>query len=165
VSDWFERFGFAEVADDLLTGAYPLDAADVGELEGAGVTCVFNLCEDAEYEPGEREAVQAALAAAGIDERRVGVVDYGGLLPGALEQATDAVIAWLDSGERVYVHCRAGWQRSAAVAAGVVARRDGLEVDEALKRIRARKRTAEPLAHQVADLRRWWRERSVRSEP
>ena len=39
---------------------------------------------------------------------------------------------WLDAGERTYLHCRAGWQRSAAVAAGVVAVRAGIDIDEAL---------------------------------
>jgi protein-tyrosine phosphatase len=162
VSDWFERFGYAEVADGLLTGAYPLDADDVGALAGEEVSRIFNLCEDVEYEPGERDEVELALERFGIVEQRLDVVDYGGLLPGQLEQATTAVLDWLQEGERVYVHCRAGWQRSAAVAAGVVARRDELELDEALKRIRSRKPSAEPLSHQIEDLRRWWQLRSVR---
>ncbi len=164
MSDWFERFGYAEVADGLLTGAYPLDADDVGVLAGEDVTCVFNLCEDVEYEIGAREDVELALERFGIVEQRLDVVDYGGLLPGQLEQATNAVLDWLESGERVYLHCRAGWQRSAAVATGVVARRDGLDLDEALGRIRKRKPSAEPLSHQIEDLRRWWRVRSVRNE-
>jgi atypical dual specificity phosphatase len=164
VSDWFERFGYAEVADGLITGAYPLDADDVGAIAGEEVTAIFNLCEDVEYEPGEREDVELALERFGIVEQRLDVVDYGGLLPGQLELATNAVMQWLDEGERVYLHCRAGWQRSAAVATGVVARRDELELDEALRRIRSRKPSAEPLPHQIEDLRRWWRLRSVRRE-
>jgi protein-tyrosine phosphatase len=164
VSDWFERFGYAEVADGLITGAYPLDADDVGAIAGEDVTRIFNLCEDVEYEPGEREDVELALERFGIVEQRLDVVDYGGLLPGQLELATNAVMQWLDEGERVYLHCRAGWQRSAAVATGVVARRDELELDEALRRIRSRKPSAEPLPHQIEDLRRWWRLRSVRRE-
>src|SRR5207248_2493797 len=55
-----------------------------------------------------------------------------------------------------YLHCRAGWQRSAAVAAGVVALRDGLDIDEALDFVRRRKPSADPLPHQREDLRRWW---------
>ena len=156
MSAWFERFGFAEVADGLLVGAYPLDAADVRALAAAGVTRVFNLAEDLEYAEGARAEVEAALARAGIDERRLSVADYGGLMPGQLERATGAVLAWLEAGERVYVHCRAGWQRSAAVAAGVVALRDGLDLGEGLARIRERKPSAEPLPHQRQDLEHWW---------
>jgi atypical dual specificity phosphatase len=164
VSDWFDHYGYAEVADGLLTGAYPLDDDDIARIAAEHVTRVFNLCEDLEYEPGEREGVEQALQRFGIVERRLHLVDYGGLLPGQLELATGEVMEWLEEGERVYLHCRAGWQRSAAVAAGVVARRDDLDLDEALRRIRERKPSAEPLPHQVEDLRRWWHLRSVRKE-
>src|SRR6478735_8512437 len=44
-----------------------------------------------------------------------------------------------------YVHCRAGWQRSAAVAAAVVAIRAGLDIDEALNYVQERKPSADPL--------------------
>jgi protein-tyrosine phosphatase len=159
MSDWFEHFGFAEVADDLLIGAYPQDAGDVAALRDAGVTRVLNLVQDSEYEAGGREACALALADAGIDEERIEVVDYGNLLPGHLEVATRSALAWLDAGERVYVHCRAGMQRSATVAAALVMLRDGLPMADALESIRARKPSAQPLAHQRRDLARWWESR------
>jgi predicted protein tyrosine phosphatase len=106
-----------------------------------------------------RVEVEAALAEAGIAERRRAVEDYGGLSGEALEAAVQDVLAWLEDDRRVYLHCRAGWQRSAAVAAGVVALRDGVEIDEALSRVRRRKPSAQPLGHQLEDLYRWWRER------
>ena len=163
MSAWFEHYGFAEVADGLVVGAYPQDARDVAELRDEGVTRVFNLVRDLEYEEARgREACAAALEAVGIEEKRVEVEDYGSLLPGQIERAVGVVVVWLDDGERVYLHCRAGWQRSAAVAAGVVAVRDGVGIDEALARIRERKPTAEPLRHQRADLARWWETRAAR---
>jgi atypical dual specificity phosphatase len=160
MSEWFERFGRAEVAEGLVTGSYPVDADDVAMLASDGISCVLNLCEDSEYEAGERDAVAAALRSSGIRERRVELVDYGGLLPGAIEQAATAVADWLADGERVYLHCRAGWQRSATVAAAALALHDGIEPDEALARIKRRKPSAEPLPHQLQDLRRWWRLRA-----
>ena len=63
---------------------------------------------------------------------------------------------WLDDGQIVYLHCRAGWQRSAAVAAGVIALRDGIELDTALVQVQALKNTADPLPHQREDLQRWF---------
>ena len=157
MSAWFEHYGFAEVADGLVVGAYPQDARDVAALSDEGITRVFNLVRDLEYqEKRGREACAAALDAAGIEEERLEVEDYGSLLPGQIERAVGVVMGWLDHDERVYLHCRAGWQRSAAVAAGVVALRDGVGIDEALARIRERKPTAEPLRHQRADLARWW---------
>jgi protein-tyrosine phosphatase len=156
VSSWFRTYGFSDVDDGLLIGAYPLDEDDVGMLAWAGVDRVLNLVEDGEYEPGERETVLSAFASAGIEEQRVGLTDYGGLPPAELEVAVRAVASWLDDGKTSYVHCRAGWQRSAAVAAGVIAVRDGVDIDAALDRVQRRKPTADPLPHQREDLRRWW---------
>lgn len=160
MSDWFEHFGFAEVADDLLIGAYPQDAGDVAALREAGVTRVLNLVQDVEYDDGGRDACELALAEAGIDEHRIEIVDYGNLLPGHIELATRTAMAWLDEGERVYVHCRAGMQRSATVAAALVMLRDGLELSDALDSIRGRKPSANPLSHQRQDLVRWWARRN-----
>jgi protein-tyrosine phosphatase len=156
VSQWFRTYGFADVSDDLLVGAYPLDEDDVRKLEWLGVKRVLNLVEDQEYEPGERAQVVAAFADAGIEEHRLPLTDYGGLPPQALDAAAQDVIEALDSGLRSYVHCRAGWQRSAAVAAAVVALRDGVDIDEALASVQARKPSAVPLPHQREDLQRWW---------
>ena len=161
MSDWFTHFGYAEVADDLLIGAYPQDSEDVAALLESGVTRVLNLVQDVEYGPGGREACVSALADAGIEEHRIEVVDYGNLLPGHIETATRVALRWLGDGERVYVHCRAGMQRSATVAAAIVMLRDGLEAPAALDHIRARKPSANPLSHQRKDLLRWWDKRGA----
>jgi protein-tyrosine phosphatase len=160
MSRWFRSYGFADVFDDLIVGAYPLDQDDVDMLALMGIDRVLNLTEDDEYRPGDRDAVEYALDHAGIAESRLPLTDYGGLPPGQLEAAVRAVGSWLDEGERTYLHCRAGWQRSAAVAAGVVAIRAGIDIDEALEYVRRRKPSADPLPHQRADLRQWWESRS-----
>ena len=85
---------------------------------------MLNLTEDESTRRAIATTVARALAAAGIAEYRLPLTDYGGLPADELEAAVRAVGTWLDEGERTYVHCRAGWQRSAAVAAGVVAIRD-----------------------------------------
>jgi protein-tyrosine phosphatase len=164
VSDWFEHFGFAEIGDDLLMGAYPQDADDVAALRDAGVTAVFNLVQDAEYEQeGGRDACVTALEQAGIAEERVELIDYGNLLPGQIELAARTVLAWLEGGERVYVHCRAGMQRSAVVSAAIVALHEELDPRDALRRVRERNPRANPLAHQRKDLLRWWDQRQRRA--
>ncbi|HEY4829635.1 MAG TPA: dual specificity protein phosphatase family protein [Solirubrobacteraceae bacterium] len=160
MSRWFRSYGFADVLDNLLVGAYPLDQDDVDTLARLGIRRVLNLTEDGEYRPGDRQVVERALAAAGIDERRISLPDYGSLPPETLETAVQEVNAWLEDGERTYLHCRAGWQRSAAVATGVVALRAGLGIDDALDHVQEHKPSADPLPHQRADLRRWWDSRS-----
>jgi protein-tyrosine phosphatase len=156
MSNWFRSYGYAEVYGGLLIGAYPLDPDDVSVLEWTGVERVLNLAQDEEYRPGDREAVARALARAGIKEQRLSLVDYGRLPPEQLELAVQTVSDWVGEGARTYLHCRAGWQRSAAVAAGVVALREGIDIDQALAYVRERKPSAEPLPHQREDLVRWW---------
>jgi protein-tyrosine phosphatase len=160
LSAWFRTYGFADVLDRLLVGAYPLDENDVRMLATIGVQRVLNLTEDAEYRAGEREAVAQALREAGIEEHRMSFTDFGGLPPEGLEAAVTEVNEWLDEGAVTYMHCRAGWQRSAAVAAAVVAVREGVDVDQALALVQRRKPSADPLPHQREDLRRWWEARS-----
>jgi predicted protein tyrosine phosphatase len=164
VSKWFQSYGFADVHGDLLIGAYPLDGDDVSMLNRIGVERILNLVEESEYRPGERDAVRAALDAAGIVEERMDLVDYGGLPSTELEAAVQRVLGWLNEGHRVYLHCRAGWQRSAAIAAGVVAIREQLGIDEALAVVQSRKPSADPLPHQREDLVWWWEER-VSNQP
>lgn len=156
MSEWFELYGFAPVADGLWAGAYPTDADDVAAVAALGVDHVLNLCEDDEYAPGQREVVAGELAAAGVEETRVCLIDYGELPVAELDRAVATVAGWLDAGETAYLHCRAGWQRSAAVAAGIIAVREGVGIDEALGRLAERKPTADPLPHQRQGLRDWW---------
>lgn len=159
MSTWFRIYGFADVLDTLFIGAYPLDSQDVAMLERIGVQRVLNLVEEEEYRAGEREEVTACYAEAGIVEERLELTDFSSIPSSDLDDAVGIVSAWLDQGVRVYIHCRAGWQRSAAVAAAVIAQREGIDVDEALAYVQRRKPSADPLPHQREDLRRWWSER------
>jgi predicted protein tyrosine phosphatase len=159
VSEWFRSYGFADVHDDLLVGAYPLDPNDVKLLDRLGVRRVLNLVADEDYANGQRAAVESAFAAAGIEETRIVTVDFGHLPPEMLEAAVDEVVSWLRAGDRSYIHCRAGWQRGPAVAAGVVAVCDGIGIEDALSRVQRRKPSANPLPHQREDLLKWFQAR------
>jgi hypothetical protein len=156
MSKWFRSYGFAEVAPNLFVGAYPLDDEDVRALEFYGIKRVLNLAQNAEYPAGRREEVAHLLGYVGIEEQRLQLPDYGNLPPDMLEEAVRTVNGWLGQGLPTYLHCRAGWQRSAAVAAGVLALREGLDIDAALEAVRHRKPSADPLPHQRDDLHRGW---------
>jgi atypical dual specificity phosphatase len=160
VSDWFRNYGLARIYNNLLIGAYPLDGDDVATLEQMGVSQVVNLVEDSEYGPGQRDEVALTLERAGLRESRVNLTDFGDLPAERFDHAVREVLDSLDRGRRTYVHCRAGRQRSAAVAAGVVAVRSGMDIDNAVEFIRTRRPKADPLPHQRDDLRAWWASRS-----
>lgn len=165
MSDWFRTYSFAGIYNNLLIGAYPLDGDDVAALEHIGVKQVVNLVEDEEYEPGQHDDVVLALERAGIPESRVSLTDFGDLPANTFEQAVQRVLQSLDHGRRTYVHCRAGRQRSASVAAGVVAVRSGMDIDNAVEFVRTRRPKADPLPNQRDDLRTWWTLRSVNAPP
>jgi predicted protein tyrosine phosphatase len=160
MSNWFRSYGYGEVHPGLIVGAYPLDGRDVDSLGLMRVERVLNLVEDSEYQPGDRQAIEEAYASHGIDETRMNLVDFGHLPADRLEEAVMTLVDWLEEGRRVYVHCRAGWQRSAAVASGAVAVVRDIPIEEALDAVRAQKPTADPLPHQRADLRAWWQSRA-----
>jgi protein-tyrosine phosphatase len=159
MSRWFRSYGFAEVANRLLVGAYPLDDEDVSLLARLHVDRVLNVVQDEEYPEGARQAVSRALTSAGIAEERLPMPDYGGLPSEQIDAAVGTVSAWLDQSETVYLHCRAGWQRSAALAAAVVATRDGVDLESAMGQVQTRKPSSDPLPHQREDLQRWWQAR------
>ena len=159
MSKWFRSYGFADVFEGLLIGSYPLDEDDVGMLHWAGVDRVLNLVENDEYRPGERDAVERAMAQNEIEEYRLPLPDFGGMPSEMIDRAVAVLEGWIAEGHHVYLHCRAGWQRSPAIAAALVALRDGVDVDDALEIVRVRKPSADPLPHQREDLWRWWQDR------
>jgi protein-tyrosine phosphatase len=162
MSTWFINYGYEQVYPDLFVGAYPLDRTDVALLADLGVDRVLNLVEDGEYPPEARAEIESAYDRAGIREQRMNLVDFGRLPADRIEEAVGILLNWLEQDQRVYVHCRAGWQRSAAVASGAVAIRERISIADALALVQARKPTANPLPHQRADLAVWWADRRGR---
>ncbi len=161
MSAWFRTYGFAEILDTLVIGAYPRDAEDAEMLERVEIQRVLNLVDEREYERGERLAVQTFYIDAGIEEQRISFEDFGNLPPDELEAAVQTVLGFVHDGLRCYLHCRAGQQRSAIVATGVVAIEQHLDLPDALRWIKERRPTANPLEHQLRDLAWWWERRQV----
>ncbi len=148
MSSWFRSHGYASVYDHLIVGAVPLDEPDVRVLATLGISRVLNLVEDGEYAGygrGARRKVERALEKAAIEERRLSTVDYGGLTPELLEQSTAQVNSWLDDGQIVYLHCRAGG-----------------DLEAALTQVQQLKSNADPLPHQREDLEHWFEARERR---
>lgn len=72
----------------------------------------------------------------------------------------DEAVAFLEEslrqpGSVVYVHCRAGAQRTAAILVAFHGRRHGLGYDAALQELRRRRPLLNPLPVQEAATRRW----------
>jgi atypical dual specificity phosphatase len=135
----------------------PYSAAHVDALAAEGVDVVINVCESHEYWEGERAAVEAAFADAGITERWLPVPD-GATVPDAV---LDAAVA-AAQGNVVYVHCRGGRERSAAVAIAIIASTEGVSVEDALAVAVARRPIFKPLEWQLDSVRSWLRANTAR---
>lgn len=150
------------VENQLLAGRNPLTVVDVVELQARGVTHVVDLREDAEWSaPGRfgAEAV-AELDVRGIKRLAVPVRDQaappGHVLEAAVRWIRDALKA---PDAKVFVHCRAGRERTGAVLAAYLVS-CGAPLDAALTMLRSRCGAA-PLPAQVAAVREWASSRTV----
>ena len=144
------RLNYNRLGDRLLAGAMPFRAEHVDALASEGVTVVVNLCEDREYWQDERELVKGAYLRAGITEHQLPVID-GSTVPAAV--LAEAVRVSREA--TVYVHCRGGRERSAAVSAAIILATEGLTVEGALEKARRLRPIFRPLPWQVHGLEAW----------
>jgi len=159
-------FKVYEVADHLFAGRNPLTVVDVVDLRSRGVTHVLDLREEQEWRgPGRfgAEAVEE-LGRRGVERHIVAVEDLSPPKPAALDDA----VAWIEEvlanpGTKVFVHCRAGRERTGSVLAAVFVAR-GVLLEDALGIIKERCGAA-PLPAQVAAVRSWAAARSLATQP
>jgi atypical dual specificity phosphatase len=141
---------YHRIGDRLLAGPMPFHDDHVAALHAEGVTAVINLCEQREYWRGERESLEAAYHRHGLAEHLLPVRDGSSVPPDVLDRAVEIARDHVS-----YVHCRGGRERSATVASAVLARLDGLSVDDAVKLARQRRPVFAPLEWQISGLREW----------
>ena len=152
------ELGLRQIDGGLFCGRNPLTAKDVERMLAAGVTQVLDLREDHEWsKPGRfgREAV-AALDWCGVPRASIAVVDGNAPSSEQLDHTWQVLSDGLDDGS-VYVHCRAGIERTGAVIAAYLARRDGLSFDDTLRRLNETNAGLYPLSFQAEIVRGWLR--------
>jgi ADP-ribosylglycohydrolase len=151
------HFTCDEIAPGVFAGRAPIFRRDVWRLRALGITHILDLREDLEWDgPGRRgSSAIMEIERLGLARLRVAIKDMG--TPSALH--LDRSVAFMDAalhlGGKVYVHCRAGVQRTGAIAAAWYARRAGCTVDEAITTLRERRPDLEPMVFQVAAARTW----------
>lgn len=146
------------VPDRVYMGRNPLSRYDVERLvEEAGITHILDLREAWEYAPPRRgEEALNSLVERGILRAHIPVRDMGALTPADL----DACIAFMEEtlsapDARLYLHCRAGRERSGSVAVAWYAHKHGIGYEAALSRLQQIRPSLCPLPAQEHALRVW----------
>ena len=96
-------------------------------------------------------ATVEAVLAVWIDDAPTGY-----LKDGVLTGLADAIVAWLNDGGNVYLHCREGRSRASYIDIAIHCRALGISADDALARIRAQRPIADPNPGFLAQLQRLW---------
>ena len=150
-------FEFNTVTDRILAGRNPLTARDIESLTEAGVTHILDLREPQEWAPPRF----GSEAREEIERRHLGwlnvvVVDRAAPTATALDQACHFLDTALQApGQRVYVHCRAGQERTGAVLVAYYARRHGVSYEAALATLRQARPALRVLPAQERAVREW----------
>lgn len=131
----------------LAVGSKPY-ADQRQRIRELGVQAVVSLVEL----PAEEQEAWRCL---GVLARCVPVADWAPIPPRAFDQVVAAVLEPLEAGQGVLLHCLAGVNRAPTMAAAVLCRRYGLDLQAALEQVRAARPAASPLPEQVDSLRRW----------
>ena len=125
-------------------------------LLAEGVTRVLDLREDHEWSKTRRfgrEAI-AALEWCGVRRDVVPIVDGGAPTYEQLDR-TWQILSDQPSDGATYVHCRAGIERTGAVIAAYLARRDGLSFDDTSHRLNKSNAGLHPLPFQAEAVHQW----------
>lgn len=162
-------FAYYRVQDALLGGRNPLTAQDVRALAAEGVTHILDLREEHEWAGRGRFGNDALAAIQTLGLRRLHLAVRDTYPPSAADM--DAAFVFLrdalaDPGARVYVHCRAGWGRTATILAAFLARTQGQDYDTMLAEMQEQVRRDHdillcPQPRQSQAARQWLRQEQI----
>lgn len=150
-------FEFSRINPCLLAGRNPLTADDVELLVSEGVTHFLDL-----REPVEWLAPRLGTEALEEIERRklfrchIPIID--GCAPTRKEFDQCAALQELTQQKpqtQVYIHCRAGMGRTAAILIAWVARQEGNSYEQVFWRLKLQRPVLSPLPGQEQATRRW----------
>lgn len=145
------------VCDRITAGRNPLTARDVELLAARGITHILDLREPQEWieAPFGAEAIEQ-IEQGGLTRLNVPITDVEAPSPESLDAACrfiDEVVE--DKSAHIYIHCRAGIERTGAVLVAYYARRHDVSYDESLAKLRAGRALLKPLSHQAQAARQW----------
>lgn len=149
-------FEIHQALPGILCGRNPLTAGDVEALHEAGVRRVLDLRMDDEWNTQTRfgrEAI-AAMSWGEIERISVPIVDEEPLSAEELDRTWE-ILSAADEEQTLYVHCRAGIERTGSALGAFLARSQGISLSDAIEKLNDAGCALRPLPHQVAAVQRW----------
>lgn len=150
-------FSFDWLDSQMAAGRNPLTARDIQILQEADITHILDLRESHEWNPPHLgiEAMNA-LQEAEITRLHLPIIDT----QPPHNTDFDAAARWLETvlsapGNKVYIHCRAGMERTAAILCAVFARRHHVSFEESLETLKQKRPIFAPLPGQVRAAKEW----------
>ena len=141
----------------IAAGRNPLSVRDVADLRAAGITHVLDLREESEWAaPRFGNAAVEAMAKMDINRMHLPIVDMGAPQPLDFDRAN----AWIEKAlalpnAKVYLHCRAGMERTAAIALAFWIAREGISYDAAFRNLKGKRPIFQPLPAQERAVKQW----------
>lgn len=124
------------ITDDLYIGDIQ-DAGRADWLRDGSPTAVLKLTPSDPEQPYPDDLTVAEVPM--IDGPQNDYTDF--------ERATETLLEFFEADHVVFVHCAAGISRSGSVASAALALRHGIDVEEAIERVRARRPAVHPHPH------------------
>jgi ADP-ribosyl-[dinitrogen reductase] hydrolase len=156
-------FEYSRISDGIFAGRNPLTARDIREMQNLGVTRILDLREPHEWAAPKfgaeaLDALEKSTAENSIQRTHLVVPDMGAPSPETFEAACELIDAVEKEGGKIYIHCRAGMERTAAILIAHHARKHGISYDETLGVLRKTRPILKPLPDQEEATRAWLRE-------
>lgn len=155
-ADWIQP-DIAWIEPGFALGCRPF-AAQRAAIRELGIDAVVTV-----HEPSDDE--HAAWHELGVEHHAFPTRDQVQIPARQLNQVARAVLHARQQGKTVLLHCLAGINRAPTYAAAVLRLRDGLDADEAVRRVRAQRPNASPTPEQLQSLRDWSRHHRAGSVP
>jgi len=150
-------FSFDLVADRIYAGRNPLTSRDVEVLHAREITHILDLREEKEWTaPSFGSEALDEIERRGIARTHIPVTDMGAPTPQAMDDVFQHIKRVLSAPQMcLYVHCRAGNERTAAMLTGYYAREHNLLYEHALARLREGRPSFQPLPVQERAVKEW----------
>ena len=137
------------VAPGVLGCAYPRTERALAVLSGSGVGLLVNLHE-VPHDP-------ARLGRHGLREVHLPVEDFAAPSHGQIERGVGAIAGALAAGGVAAVHCGGGLGRTGTLLACCLLTLEGMEAEEAIRRVRALRPGSVETPAQAAAVEAWGR--------